>query len=155
MRILVLGMGNTLLGDDGVGVHALDALASSMRPRSDVELLDGGTLTFTLASALEACDSLIVVDAAQLGAAPGTVCVLEDVAMDDFVSSGHRASVHEVSLADLLALTALTHGLPSHRALVGVQPMCIEWSDSPTPAVVAALPRVCHEVEQLIERWSL
>ena len=159
-KTLVLGLGNTLLGDEGVGVHAVQHLIDHIRQsRPDlenrVELLDGGTLSFTLAADIEDCSQLIVIDATRLDSAPGTVRVFEGEAMDHFLGSGKRSSVHEVSLLDLMAVAALSGHLPQQRALIGVQPEYIDWADSLTPAVSQALPRVCDEVVDLLGRWPL
>ena len=71
MGILVLGIGNTLLSDEGVGVHVVNALLNSPNcPRENVEYMDGGTLSFTLAVPIQSADALIVIDAAQLGCPP-------------------------------------------------------------------------------------
>ena len=76
-KVLILGLGNTLLGDEGVGVHAVNRLQQEEPPLPDVVLMDGGTLSFTLAGPIEEAGSLIVIDAAQLGRAPGSVQVYE------------------------------------------------------------------------------
>ena len=116
--VLILGIGNTLLSDEGAGVHAVRRLeAEASLP--DVQYLDGGTLSFTLAGAIEDSGRLIVVDAAELGAPPGTVRCFEGGAMDDFLGSSRKRSVHEVSLLDLMAVVLLAGRLPERRALVG------------------------------------
>jgi Ni,Fe-hydrogenase maturation factor len=72
-RILVLGIGNTLLSDEGVGIHLLNRLRERRLARLyGVRWLDGGTLSFTLAPEIEDCDALLVLDAARLDAEPGT-----------------------------------------------------------------------------------
>ena len=157
-KTLVLGLGNTLLGDEGIGVHALESLRhfidhSEPDLSNQIEILDGGTLSFTLAAAIEDCAQLIVIDAARLDAAPGTVGVFEDEAMDHFLGTGKRSSVHEVSLLDLMAVAALSGHLPQHRALIGVEPDYIDWADEPTPAVGQAIPLVCERVVELVRRW--
>jgi hydrogenase maturation protease len=157
-KTLVLGLGNTLLGDEGIGVHVLEPLRhfidhSEPDLSSKIEILDGGTLSFTLAAAIEDCARLIVIDAARLDAAPGTVRVFEDQAMDHFLGTGKRSSVHEVSLLDLMAVAALSGHLPQRRALIGVEPEYIDWADEPTPAVRQAIPQVCDHVVELVQRW--
>src|SRR5512135_912004 len=101
-KTLVLGIGNTLLQDEGAGVHAVRMLEQHTVGRDDIELLDGGTLSFTLAGAIEEAEQLIVIDAAQLNSAPGTTHVFEGEQMDAFVGGSRKRSVHEVSLIDLL-----------------------------------------------------
>ena len=94
-RVLVLGIGNTLLSDEGVGVRAMRELEQQMAAREDVEFIDGGTLSFTLAPSIGDYDKLIVIDAAELGVAPGGVAVFADEAMDGFLGTNRKRSVHE------------------------------------------------------------
>jgi len=152
-RTLVLGIGNTLLGDEGVGVHAVHALEARLGSPEDVEFLDGGTLSFTLAGPIETNDQLIVIDAAQLNEPAGTVQVFEGEEMDRFLGRHAKRSVHEVGLLDLMTIAKLTDALPQRRALIAVQPEYLDWADAPTPVVAAAIPRVCEIASQLIERW--
>ena len=152
--VLVLGLGNVLLTDEGAGVHVVKQLAEAHPGMPEVEFMDGGTLSFTLANAIVATDSLIVIDTAALGAEPGTVQVFEGDAMDHFVSTGPKSSVHEVSLADLLAIAALEGLLPRRRALVGIQPQDFDWGDWPTEAVANALPNACDTVMEIVRRWQ-
>jgi hydrogenase maturation protease len=151
-KTLVLGIGNTLLSDEGIGIHVIRKLANAT-PNTDTTLLDGGTLSFTLAGPIEDCERLIVVDAAELRAQPGSVRVFVDAEMDRHVAAGGKRSVHEVGLADLLAVAALAGRLPPQRALVGIQPQSMDWGMQPTEPVAAALPGACRAVEQLIEAW--
>jgi hydrogenase maturation protease len=152
MSTLVLGIGNTLLTDEGVGVHVINALEARFAEVDDVVLLDGGTLSFTLAGAIEDADQLIVVDASELKAAPGTVRTFINADMDAFLN-GPRRSVHEVGLMDLMTIARLADRLPERRALVGIQPDVVSWGEAPTDAVAAAIPSACGEVAQLIEAW--
>ena len=71
MKTVVLGLGNTLLCDDGVGIYALNQLQKNWQGESTVEFIDGGTLSFTLTEVLYHADNLIVIDAAQLSSTPG------------------------------------------------------------------------------------
>lgn len=151
--ILILGIGNTLLRDEGVGIVALQALQARLGTVDDIEFLDGGTLSFTLAPAIAACDALLVLDAAELGATPGTVAVFEGEAMDLFLGENRKASVHEVGLLDLRAISLLAGHWPEQRALIGVQPHTIDWGESLTPAVAAAVDTICREAGTMIERW--
>lgn len=152
-RTLVLGIGNTLLTDEGAGVHAVYHL-QQRHARPDVQCLDGGTLGFALVEAIESTTRLIVIDAAQLDAEPGRIRVFRDAEMDDFLGRQRKRSVHEVSLIDLMAVACLSDRLPSHRALIGIQPASLDWGDRPSPAVAAALPYACEQALHLIERWA-
>lgn len=153
IKTLILGLGNTLLGDEGVGVHTIHRLRQASMDLGDVELLDGGTLSFILAGPIEEADELIVIDAAQLDSEPGTVRFFKEADMDDFVLSKKNTSVHEVSLSDLLVITHLSGQLPQRRALIGIQPERIDWSDTLTDSVAQAIPSACDLIHELLCQW--
>jgi hydrogenase maturation protease len=150
---LILGLGNTLLTDEAVGVEVLRRLEADRRLGEDTVLIDGGTLSFTLAGYIADCRRLIVIDAAMMGTAPGTVRVLEGAAMDRQLS-GRGKSVHEVSLMDLMDMARLAETLPDPRALVCIEPKLVDWGDRLTAEVSAAVPRAMEAVCSLIERWD-
>ncbi|MGF1659059.1 MAG: HyaD/HybD family hydrogenase maturation endopeptidase [Rubrimonas sp.] len=152
---LVLGIGNTLLSDEGAGVHALRALEAAMGARPGLSFLDGGTLSFTLAGPIADCDALLVLDTAQLHAEPGTLRVFEGAEMDAFLTTGPKTSVHEVSLMEVLGMARIQDRLPQRRALVGVQPGSLDWGMTPTEAVSAALPRMAALARAKLEAWGL
>lgn len=149
---LILGIGNTLLTDEGVGIHALNLLRTSYPDLPDVAYIDGGTLSFTLAAYIEDCDKLIVLDAAELNAPPGTVKTMLGKEMDAFLGAARR-SPHEVSLLDLFDIARLTETLPEKRALIGIQPGHIEWGMHPTPPVEQALGIAVNEALDLLSLW--
>ena len=151
---LVLGIGNILLSDDGVGVHvirALDALESDEISRV-AALRDGGTLGLSLLSEIEEYGALIAVDAVELGATPGTVRIFLGPDMDQQLI-GKKRTAHEVALADLMSAARLAGCEPLRRALVAVQPESTEWGLSLTPAVGAAIPTACQEIKNLLNGW--
>jgi len=133
----IVGIGNTLLGDDGVGPRVIDMLAPHLADNPDVALVDGGTLGFALTGWLEDADCLIVVDAAKHGREPGELAVFEDEAMDAFVCRRGR-SVHEVGLADALDMARLGGRLPARRILIGIEPETVDWGDQLSAPVAAA-----------------
>lgn len=153
MKTLVLGIGNTLLKDEGVGIQVIRALLQSAPPTESVDYLDGGTLSFTLAGPIAEAAQLIVVDAAQMQAPPGTVRMLVGEEMDAFVSGNRKASVHEVGLTDLMAIAKLTGRWPRRRALLAIQPKEMDWGESLSPEVAAAVPEACRLVREQLERW--
>lgn len=155
MKTLVLGIGNTLLSDEGVGVHVAHSLQGRLPASDELEILDGGTLSFTLAVPIENADALIVVDAAQLKSAPGTLQVFEGAEMDAFLRGNRRSSVHEVSLNDLMSIAMLAGHWPEKRALVAIQPEKVDWGDAPTPSVQSVIPEACRKIEGLLEEWHV
>lgn len=152
-KTLILGIGNTLLADEGTGIHMLDYLRRHHPGLDEVTLLDGGTLSFTLLPYIESTDNLIVVDAAELDAAPGTVKTFCGPEMDRFAGKTKR-SVHEVSLGDLLAIAHLTDTLPEKRALVAVQPRDVGWGHDLSNPVKLALPEAANSIISLIGGWQ-
>ena len=152
-KTLILGIGNSLLADEGCGIHMLDYLRRHHPDLDKVTLLDGGTLSFTLLPYIESTDNLIVVDAAELDAAPGTVNTFCGQEMDLFAGKTKR-SVHEVSLGDLLAIAHLTDTLPDNRALVAVQPRDVGWGHDLSNPVKLALPEAADCIISLIGGWQ-
>ncbi len=152
---LVLGVGNSLLGDDGVGIHVTTALRQAVDAAGgeDLRVMDGGTIGLALLPEVEATDALVIVDAAELGEAPGTVRVFEGRDIDRHLS-GKRRSVHEVAILDLLAAAELRGSRPARCALVAVQPASTDWALEPTPAVREAVPVACEAILQLTRSWN-
>ncbi len=155
-RTLLLGLGNVLLSDDGIGIHVLRALDASERTRrsdSAVALRDGGTLGLNLLMELDGIGTLVVIDAMEFGCAPGTVRAFVGEDMDRQLG-GKCRSAHEVALADLMSAAVLTGAVPGRRALVAVQPASTDWGLAPTEAVRAAIPAACDAVLNLLEDWD-
>jgi hydrogenase maturation protease len=156
-RIVVLGIGNTLMSDDGVGIHVIRDLqgrqGDRLLPEGNIEILDGGTLGFLLVDRLANADGMVVVDAANLGEAAGSVRVIDDVEIDRFLHDNPSLSVHEVGLVDLLQMMALSGQTPRLRALVGIQPETIGWGTEMSPAVAAGIPNASRAVTQVLTQW--
>jgi hydrogenase maturation protease len=152
-KTLILGIGNTLLRDEGAGVHAIRQLADMAAQRDDIELMDGGTLSFSLAGAIEDAEQLIVIDAAQYDGVPGTTRLFIGEQMDTFIGGNRKLSVHEVSLIDLMMIARLSDQLPRQRALIGIQPQYIDWGEMPSQPVAAAIRQACDQALQIIEEW--
>lgn len=150
---LILGIGNTLLSDEGAGIHALNLIQSEYTDIPNITFLDGGTLSFTLASWIEDCDSLIVFDAAELHMPAGSVKTFAGSDMDAFLGAAKR-SAHEVGLMDLMDIARITDHLPENRALIGIQPDFMDWGMEPTKAVKNALPTAVEQAIMLIEAWN-
>jgi hydrogenase maturation protease len=151
-RILVLGIGNTLLADEGVGVRALARVREgSLDP--DLVIVDGGTLGLALLGCVEGADGLIVIDAARLELEPGSVRCYYDAGIDALLCSRLR-TVHELGLKDLLDMARLSGTLPARRALITVEPACIDWETALSPVVEAALGEVSALVNETAAQWK-
>ena len=150
---LILGIGNTLLTDEGAGIHALNLLQLEHPDIPDLTFLDGGTLSFTLAVWIEDCSNLIVFDAAKLNQPAGTVQTFAGDAMDEFLGTC-KHSAHEVGLLDLIDIARITGHLPENRALIGIQPEKMDWGMNPTATVHNALGQAVSEAVKLIKQWQ-
>jgi hydrogenase maturation protease len=151
MKTLVLGVGNTLLADEGAGVHAMQFLRDRY-DLPDTEFLDGGTQSFTLSGAIAEAGNLVIFDAAQMDSEPGSVRVFEGDEFQDYLMSGCH-SVHEIGFADLMDITRLLDCFPDNCALIGIQPEYVDWNDMPGEAVREAIPQAAAEGAALIRRW--
>jgi len=151
--ILVLGLGNTLLTDEAVGVRVIEHLRDN--PKNDntgLTLMDGGTMGLTLLVAMEDADAMIVVDAALLDQSPGAVHVFEGPDMDHFLRHRGR-SPHDIGLDDIMDGLRLREAVPRHRALVGIQPAVLTVGEHLTPDVKAALPAAAKAIRALVASW--
>lgn len=149
---LILGIGNNLLTDEGIGVHVVQYLETHHAGTRGVTFLDGGTLSFTLAEPIAEHDNLIVVDAARFGGPAGAIRCLEGDEMDRYLT-GNRASVHEVGLMDLFDISRLSGTFPAHRALVGVEPESLGWGDFPSATVAPRIAEAAAMALSLARRW--
>lgn len=153
-QVLVLGLGNGLLGDDAAGPRVIAAFADQpMPPDRTVRWRDGGTLGLSLLPEIEAADALLVVDAAYFGAVPGTVRRFDGTEMDAQLG-GRKRSAHELALADLLGAAALVGRLPPRRVLVAVEPASTALGLELSPEVARAFPRLCDEVRAALDEWT-
>ena len=151
-KFLVMGVGNTLLQDDGIGIHVVESLRNSTNPDPDLRIIDGGTIGLSLLPEVEDADALVIVDAAEIGEQPGTVRVFHNGEVDRHLS-GKKRTVHEVAVLDLLAAAAIRGRCPPARALVAIQPASTDWGLEPTPKVQAAIPAACETITSITRRW--
>lgn len=141
--VLVLGIGNALMGDDGVGARVVEALRAgaadgSLDLPAGIELVDGGTLGLGLLPWLAEARAAVLVDAALVGGAPGTVVVWrDDLPAGD---GADRRLDHAGGVVDLLATARLTGALPGAVSVVGIAPGTMEAGDQLSAPVAAAMP---------------
>ena len=146
---LVLGLGNLLLADDGVGLRLLEDLRRESGEPGDVEFVDGGTQGLALLGHLANRSRVLILDAVALGAPPGTLHVLEQPAIDQL---GARAGVtaHEGNGLEVLALARLLGEAPDQVFVVGVEPANIRTGIGLSAPVESALPGALAEVRRIL-----
>jgi hydrogenase maturation protease len=149
IRTLVLGLGNPIMGDDGVGVAALQQLRDDWTLPPEVELVDGGTWGMNLLPMIESAERLILIDAINTGALPGTLTVLERHELPRYFSL--KLSPHQIDLREVLALAELRGALPRELVALGIQPAVVEMQTKLSPAVEAALAKLCDLVADRLE----
>jgi hydrogenase maturation protease len=151
--VLVLGLGNTLLADDGVGIHIIRSLARDPMTPPCIRPVDGGTLGFRLLEQISRAEAVLIIDAAQLDAPAGTVRLLDRQQLAVHVRSSGRLSAHEAGLADLLTLARLEGFAPRHLALLAIQPQTIDWGETLSPQVASAATLACQRAVQTVLGW--
>lgn len=151
-RTLVLGVGNVLMGDDGLGPAVLARLLQEWRLPPEVSCLDGGTGGLALLPEIEDAERVLLIDAIDVGAAPGSDVVLERGELPRYF--GLRISPHEVGLMDLLALAELRGSLPRQVAALGVQPDRVAPSPGLSDAVAGRLPDLVRRVVERLAEWG-
>ena len=144
--LLVLGLGNVLLEDDGVGSAAIALLHDRFEPPAGVRVLDGGTLGLSLLPYLQISDALILVDAVRADGAPGTLVRLDGDDVAPAVAT--RLSPHQVGVADLLDGARWLDRYPDRVVLVGIVPESMELTVGLSPLVRASLAALVEQVAE-------
>lgn len=146
---LVLGVGNLLLKDEGVGIHVIQALEKENLP-AHVHLMDGGTGGLHLLSWLQGYDRIIMIDATLDNNPPGTVRLIRPRYASDFPP---LMSAHEIGLKDMIDVMILTGDLPEDTHLIVISALHInEVGMELTPEVQAAIPEVIRMIRELVSK---
>lgn len=143
-RILIAGLGNCLLGDDGVGVHAARKLAGN--PPAGTVVVEVGTAVLDALHLFEWADIILAIDAMNAGGRPGTVYLLPASGAEEPKAKG---SLHELNLISALGLLRKKRRPPV--LIVGVEPQVIDFSLDLSPEVRSALPLVMRSVMEAVE----
>jgi hydrogenase maturation protease len=146
---LIIGLGNSLRGDDGVGVRLAQMLAKQTFP-DDVEVVDGGTQGLGLVPLLEGRQRVILVDAADIGQTPGE---FRRFTLEEAVLAGdeQHVAIHAAGLREALLLATALKIVPDQVIIFGVQPARIDWHNGLSLPVEAALPELISAVVAEIE----
>jgi hydrogenase maturation protease len=142
-KCVVLGLGNVLYSDDGVGPRAVERLKSDARIPDEVTLIEGGTLGLELLTYIWDCSYLLVLDAVDVGQPAGTLVRMSATELDCLPS---RGSVHQLGVADLLVGLRVLASRTPEVVLLGVQPATTDWGTELSPAVEMALGSLVETV---------
>lgn len=149
--VVVIGLGNPLMGDDGLGIAVLERLRNRYVLPAGVELVDGGTWGLNLLPVIEDADGVILIDAIDAAAPPGSPIRLEHASLPRYLAT--KISPHQVDLRDVLGLAELRGTLPADTVAVGLQPQSVEFGDALSPVLATQLDVVVASVlEELARR---
>ena len=151
--VLVLGLGNILLRDEGIGVRALEGLLADYRLPSRVRALDGGTMGLDLLPYLHGASRLLILDALQMGGPPGSLSRLVDGEIPAALAL--KLSVHQIGLQELLAASRFQGTLPAQMTLLGLEPATIDWGLELSPSVSAGLGTLVQAAVQELGAWGV
>ncbi|MGQ9369641.1 HyaD/HybD family hydrogenase maturation endopeptidase [Azospirillum sp. ST 5-10] len=140
MSILVLGLGNILMSDEGIGVRVVEAFARDWTVPGQVSVVDGGTCGMDMLDIIASHDALVVVDAVRTGAPPATLVRLTGDEVPAFFKG--KLSPHQLGLSDLLATLRLQGQAPKTLVLIGCVPACMEVRLDLSAAVAARVPEL-------------
>lgn len=151
--VVVLGLGNLLRRDEGLGIRALQRLAERYALPPTVRLVDGGTLGLDLLAYLEDADRALVLDAALSEGAPGDIITISGDDVPAFF--GIRTSPHEIALPDLLAVARLRGTTPPSVTVVGMHPATIELGWELSEVVASRLDAMTDAAVAVLHEWGI
>lgn len=153
MNIAVFGIGNILLSDDGVGVHAVNRLKNDYEFRESIDLIDGGTKGLDLLPLFEGRDKVLIIDAANFKKKPGTIDTVAGDRIPAFLSS--KLSVHQIGLPDMLFAAKLMEITPPEMYLIGIQPESMETGTDLSEAVKKQMHFLIDRVIRKLKEWGV
>jgi hydrogenase maturation protease len=151
-RDVVIGVGNPLMGDDGLGIVAVARLRERWSDDDTLVLIDGGTWGMNILPLIECARRLLIIDAIDDGLPPGSRIELERDDIPRYL--GRTLSPHQLDLREVMAVAELRGTLPVETIAVGVQPDHIGLSLNLSPVVAAKLPGLLADLEEQLERWG-
>jgi hydrogenase maturation protease len=152
-RKVVMGLGNLLNRDEGLGLHALNALRRRIVIPPGLELLDGGVMGLDLLAVVEECSHLLILDAIDAGLAGGT---LIELTKDEIpLYKGVELSEHQVTFQEVLGLALFRDNLPQNLHLIGAQPVDLAPGTQPSPQIAAILPDITERAMHVLRAWDI
>lgn len=152
-EILVLGLGNILLGDEGLGIRALEQLEKCYYLPDTIQVLDGGVLGLELLAYAEGMTKWLIIDAVQTGQAPGTIVRLAGAEVPAALAL--KLSMHQVGFQEVLALCQLRGTMPSDLVVWGIEPAVLASGVRLSEAVAVHLEELVERVVTELEGWGM
>lgn len=152
VKTLVLGVGNRLVSDEGIGVHVIEHLVANYAIPEEVMLLDGGTLGLDLLYYIEGSENLLIIDAVETGREPGFITRMENEQVPAFLSL--KMSPHQVGVPDMLFAAKLKGVTPQRLVLLGIQPELLEIGLDLSPTISAKLDDLVNQSISQLNQWG-
>lgn len=148
-----MGLGNILLGDEGVGVHVINKLREEWSFSPEIEIIDGGTLGLDLLPYLEKYSKILIVDAVEFGKEPGYISILSDTEI--IKSLGKKFSVHHIGLSDILFACQLVNIKPDEVIIIGIQPKSLDVGIEMTDEICCRIPDLTEMIIHNLTKWGI
>jgi hydrogenase maturation protease len=152
-RKIVLGLGNILNRDEGLGVQALKSLDAQLGANDLVELVDGGVLGLNLLPIVEECSHLLILDAVDGRKPAGTVIELTKEQIPLY--AGVKLSQHQITFQEVLGLANIRGYLPDYLYLIGIQPEDISTGLEMSTLIESQMPQVVDRAISILSQWGL
>lgn len=151
--IVVLGVGNILLTDEGLGVHVVEDLKANYAFTPQISLIDGGTMGMELLTYMRGMKKILLIDAVNGGEAPGTIYEFPHRELEQYFTD--HISVHEVGMQDILRIRAIQENPLEDAIVIGVEPESLDVGFEPSAPVQKALPEVKERVLRVLRGWGV
>jgi len=153
LAVTIIGIGNILLQDEGVGVHALNRLMEGYELPDSVNLIDGGTMGLDLLPFVEGSERILFIDAVDFRKEPGSIGIIEDEELPAIVRT--KVSPHQIGLSDLLSVLKLLEKGPKSIAVIGIQPERIQTGTELSDTIRGRIDDLLNAIIEKLRQWGI
>lgn len=153
MNVGIIGVGNILMQDEGVGPKIAEFLKNNYIFEPEIEIIDGGTLGLELLPYIEKYNKLLIVDVVDFGKEPGYIKILRGEEIPPYLKT--KLSVHHVGVQDLLEVARLMGYIQDELILIGIQPESIDLGLDLTPTVAGKLNLMIEKILVILNNWGI
>ena len=151
--VTIMGLGNILMMDEGVGVHAVNAFQKRYRVPDYAEVIDGGAAGLDLLPFIEGREKLLMIDAVNFDREPGYIDILENEEIPAKFST--KTSLHHLGLLDVLSIVKLSDALPKDMCIIGIQPKSMELGLDMSPEIWDKVPELVERIVSKLHEWNV
>jgi hydrogenase maturation protease len=151
--VTILGIGNLLMGDEGVGIHVIDSIYSTYSFSPAINFIDGGTIGIDLIPYFEECKKMMIIDAVDSQEEPGYIVTLENDAIHYRFNT--KLSLHHAGLSDVLSIIKLQEIDAPDMILIGIQPQIVEMGLELSATVGDKMPQIINIITNKLTEWGI